>query len=278
MGALAPGSTPTAAARTALEAQSPSDLAAAFALGTLPPVLQRGLAEFLAHYGHRAVAEIDLGLPRWSDDPTPLLQNLANYAAVEDGPRSPDGAVSSGAVEAERTVRTSLGGPRDVARLRGLVVRWLLGRGRATGRVPRDAQVPVVLLLAQARALAYSVARELVAAGRLDVAEDAFFLSWAELRAAVAGADLRAQVEQRRAAYDQELRRRHVPRLLLSDGTEPSAAATASSGTELRGTPASAGQVTGPSAGDPRSESARGWNPATSWSRRRPILAGRRCS
>jgi hypothetical protein len=32
----------------------------------LPPVLQAGLADFLARYGHRAVAENDVGLPRWS--------------------------------------------------------------------------------------------------------------------------------------------------------------------------------------------------------------------
>ena len=36
---------------------------------TLPPPLQADLAGFLSAYGHRGVAEIDLGLPRWSDDP-----------------------------------------------------------------------------------------------------------------------------------------------------------------------------------------------------------------
>ena len=136
------------AARTALEAQTPSDLAAAFALGTLPPVLQRGLAEFLAHYGHRAVAEIDLGLPRWSDDPTPLLQNLANYAAVEDGPRSPAAQFRAGAVEAERTVRVLAGRAARRGRLRGLVVRWLLRRGRAMAGFREMPKFLVVLLLA----------------------------------------------------------------------------------------------------------------------------------
>ena len=44
-----------------------------------------------------------------------------------------------------------------------------------------------------------------------------------------------------------ELRRRHVPRVLLSDGTEPEAVATAAAPAEgaLTGTPASAGTVTG---------------------------------
>ena len=52
---------------------------------TVPPALredlvaQNELDEFLSKYGHRAVAEIDLGMPRWSDDPTHILGVLANY-------------------------------------------------------------------------------------------------------------------------------------------------------------------------------------------------------
>jgi pyruvate,water dikinase len=70
-------------------------------------------------------------------------------------------------------------------------------------------------------------------------------------------------VAEHRAVYEQELRRRHIPRLLLSDGTEPEAAGLGSAvggagsvspglgdpepgatGT-LVGSPASAGMVTG---------------------------------
>ena len=53
-------------------------------------------------------------------------------------------------------------------------------------------------------------------------------------------------VATRRAEYDRELRRRHIPRVLLSDGTEPEAerAAPPADGA-LVGTPASAGTVTG---------------------------------
>src|SRR2546428_947272 len=51
----------------------PERLAQQYREGTLPPTLQQGLGEFLHDYGHRSVAEIDLGLPRWSDDPTHVL-------------------------------------------------------------------------------------------------------------------------------------------------------------------------------------------------------------
>lgn len=46
----------------------PGQLAQDYREEKLPPTLQQGLANFLRTYGHRGVAEIDLGLPRWSED------------------------------------------------------------------------------------------------------------------------------------------------------------------------------------------------------------------
>jgi hypothetical protein len=37
--------------------------------GTLPPAAQRDLAGFLRSYGHRGVAEIDVGVARWAEEP-----------------------------------------------------------------------------------------------------------------------------------------------------------------------------------------------------------------
>ena len=82
--------------------------------------------------------------------------------------------------------------------------------------------------------------------GRLESAEDIFFLTLPETWPALAGQDLRPVVSERRAVYDRELKRRHVPRILLSDGTEPTAGETpeATADGALRGTPASPGAVT----------------------------------
>ena len=93
------------------------------------------------------------------------------------------------------------------------------------------------------------VGRQLAAAGRIDHVDDVFFLDLGDARRGLAGEDLRLQVAERRAAYQQELKRRHIPRLLLSDGTEPEAVAaelTGAAGTDgaLTGSPASTGTVT----------------------------------
>ncbi len=83
-------------------------------------------------------------------------------------------------------------------------------------------------------------------AGWLEQAGDIFFLTLPEARAALTGENMRQLVRERRASYDHELQRRHIPRVLLSDGTEPTVASQAGefpAGT-LKGSPASPGTVT----------------------------------
>jgi pyruvate,water dikinase len=103
----------------------------------------------------------------------------------------------------------------------------------------------VVLLLARTRAILAPLGPGLVAVGRLEQADDVWLLTLPELRAALAGQDQRPLANERRAWYTEELRRRHQPRFLLSDGTEPRIDTLDEVGDGvLRGTPASAGRVT----------------------------------
>jgi pyruvate,water dikinase len=92
------------------------------------------------------------------------------------------------------------------------------------------------------------VGRELASRGMIEQAADVFFLDLGDARRGLAGEDLRDLVAERRDAYEVELRRRHIPRLLLSDGTEPEAVAAVADRPDgaLVGSPASAGTVTGP--------------------------------
>ncbi|MBI2941944.1 MAG: phosphoenolpyruvate synthase [Chloroflexi bacterium] len=236
------------AAARALDETSPTQLAADYHHGVLPPALQQGLATFLRTYGHRGVAEIDLGLPRWAEDPTHILGALANYLQLDRPALAPDAQFRRGAEEAEAMV-TELARRADAKGwLRGQLVRFCLRRVRALAGLREAPKFYFVALMARARALLWPVGEELARAGRLDSAADIFFVTLPEARAAVAGADLRPLVHERRAGYQCELNRRHVPRVLLSDGTEPAAdgpvSAPAVADAALRGAPASAGVVT----------------------------------
>ena len=224
----------------------PERLAEDYHDGSLPPKFQASLADFLRLYGHRGVAEIDLGLPRWSEDPTYIMGVLANYLRLDDPRAAPDvkfgrATREAGEMIAELTRRASGRG-----RLRGALVRFLLGRARELSGLREMPKFCIVLLMARARELLWPVGEELARAGRLTRAGDIFFVSIPEAWAALAGEDLRVLVRERRAVYEREIGRRHVPRLLLSDGTEP-APETREAAVEgvLHGTPASGGVVSG---------------------------------
>ena len=107
------------------------ELAERLKSGTLPPVAQTGLAEFLSQWGHRAVAEIDVGMPRWSDDPRHVLGVLVSYLKIEPGPAAPDAAFARGAAEADAMIDTLASRARRRGRLRGALVRIALRRVRA---------------------------------------------------------------------------------------------------------------------------------------------------
>jgi pyruvate,water dikinase len=224
-------------------------LAESYRRGSLPPAAQDGLTAFLRSYGHRGVAEIDVRLPRWSDDPTYILGALANYLRLTDAELAPDAQFARGTQLAEAMVRELTARARKRGRLRGWLVGFGLRRARALLGMRESPKFHLVLILARVREILRPVADELVRAGRLERADDLYFLTFTEARAAPAGADMRSVVRERRVIYDREMQRRHVPRILLSDGSEPGsepalAVAEGEDGTVLRGTPASAGRVT----------------------------------
>lgn len=220
--------------------EQPAEIVAeGYRSGGLPKVAADGLADFFGKYGHRAVAEIDLGLPRWSEDPTHIIGVLVNYLRLTDPALAPDLQFKAGAAAAEAKIAELA---RRVSPLRGGIVRFALGRTRALAGLREAPKYVVVRILAAARRELRQVGAELVEAGRLDSPTDVFFLDLRQLRSP---GNLRAIVAERRAEYSQELRRRRVPRLIQSDGVEPETLAIpqAADGA-LLGSPASAGTVT----------------------------------
>ncbi len=223
----------------------PAELADRYHAGALPAVLQRELTVFLAEHGHRTAAEIDLGMPRWSDDPTQVLGSLANYRRLTVEADHPDVRFARSAEAAEKAVAEVVARVRRRSRVRALVTRFALRRTRELAGMRETHKDYLVRLLAHAREQLAVIGTELAGRGLLAAASDVFFLELREVGAALNGADQHAVVARRRDEYDRELRRRHIPRILLSDGTEPESLAAPPPDGALVGTPASAGTVTG---------------------------------
>ncbi len=231
-----------AGSRDALDTRSPAELSAQYRARSLPPLLQREMTSFLERYGHRAIAEIDLGVKRWSEDPAHLLGAIANYLRLGDEAVAPDVQFARGAREAEAMIQTlasRLHGPRRI------VLRFLLGRARLLSGLREQPKFQIMRVFALGHALIAPVGAELVSRGLLDTADDVFFLTLPDLRRAIAGEDLRTTVAQRREVYRREQGRRHIPRVLLSDGTDAETELPVATDGGIRGTPASPGIARG---------------------------------
>jgi pyruvate,water dikinase len=231
---------------TLVRNSSSAQLSDGYRSGTLPPPLQHGLTQFLASYGHRSVNELDLGVPRWSEDPTYLFSMLASYLELDKPDQTPDRQFQRAVQQAEAMLAELSRRAGRASRVRGLLARFFLRRARALGGLREMPRFALALLLAQARALLAPVGEALAQGGRLTHAADIFWLSFPEIYAALDGADLRSTASERRVQHEQELARRHVPLVLLSDGTAPASETVAETGNALlKGIPASPGRVTG---------------------------------
>jgi rifampicin phosphotransferase len=235
-------------AAEAVRRESAPRLADRYRAGMLPEVLQQGLHGFLDRHGFRAVAEIDVGLPRWAEDPTHVLGVLGNYLRLDDAKRAPDTVFARSAAEAESMVATLTDRARQRGTLRARAVGVALDRTRQLAGLRELPKYDLVLVLAQVRAELLEIAAELSAAGALARVDDVFFLDLREVGEAIDGRDVRDVAAGRRDVYHRETARRHVPRVLLSDGTEPEArsAPTPVADGALVGIAASAGTATGP--------------------------------
>lgn len=215
--------------------------------GDMPGLLQQQLSEFLGIYGHRGVAEIDLGLPRWSEDPTYILSVVANYLQLQNPNLAPDVQFRRGAQEAETMVADLTRRATRKGRLRGMLVGFLFKRTRLLAGMRETPKFCIVYILACIREQLWYIGEKLALAEQLEKAEDIFFITLTEAHAALTGIDMRSTVREHRTIYERELKRRQIPRVLLSDGTEPGTQADVDKSKDgtLKGTPASAGIVTG---------------------------------
>jgi pyruvate,water dikinase len=235
-------------ATEALQSRPPADVADRYLAGDLPATLQDGLAEFLRRYGHRTVAEIDVGVARWSEDPTHILGVLANYLRLTDPAQAPDAVFARGNREATELIGTLATRAGQRQRWRGPVVRFALDRTRQLAGIREMPKNLIILTIGAARRDLVAVGAVLAGQGRIDRSDDVFFLTFAEARSGLAGRALQPVVAQRRQDYQHDLRRRRAPRVLLSDGTDPENVGRPAEAVDggLRGVAASPGTVIGP--------------------------------
>jgi rifampicin phosphotransferase len=196
-------------------------LARRYLEGALPSVAQTAVGGFMEKYGMRGVGEIDFGQPRWREDPTPLMHTLQSYLNIEEA-YAPDVLFRKG----EKTAQDAIEKLAAKARLqpggyfKQKMVRAAARRIRLLMGARESPKFFIIRLMGIARKALLEAGEEFVAAGTIDQATDLAFLKLKELEDLSRSSlpDPKKIITERRAVYERELRRRQVPRLLVSDG------------------------------------------------------------
>jgi pyruvate,water dikinase len=198
--------------------------------GASPDPEHPAVASFLDKYGHRALREIDAGMPRWGDEPAYVLQVLQNYLSHGEEADA-DRRFATGQAQAQVAVAALVNDFRRTrGRLRARFLQKLLDWARALEGLRETPKFYTVQLLAIVRGALLRAGSAMAAHGLLAKPEDVFWLHVDEVREVDAGdksgddpdgrdrADLTAIVAERKVEYQRELTRRRVPRVVTSTG------------------------------------------------------------
>ncbi|MFN8467336.1 MAG: PEP/pyruvate-binding domain-containing protein [Caldilineaceae bacterium] len=209
----------------AFAAAPAAELAVDYLAGRLPPVAQMAVAIFLHQYGMRGPGEIDLGRPRWREQPEPIMQVLQSYLAIDDPANAPDAVFAGGVTQAEAAAQELLAAVRATpgGQVKTRLVRWAISRYRALGGLREAPKFFAIRYMGIVRQGLLQSGQRLVELGMLQAEDDLFYMTIPELQEIGAQrgvtSELRVRVADRRAVHARELRRKQLPRVLLSDGT-----------------------------------------------------------
>lgn len=227
------------------------ELAQQFQSGDLPQPVMHEIGVFLDLYGGRGLAEIDAGRPRWLEDPTPVFEALSGYMQIEDSEQTPDALFVQGSATADQAIERLAAAVRQTPRgwLKARIFRFAAHRVRALMGMRESPKFFAVRFFSIVRWSILRIGSELAATGDLEHPDDLFYLGIPELKAFAAGEprDWRAIIAGHRTNYQRELKRRQVPRLLLSDGRAfyEGLGGSDSSGNAIAGSPVSPGLAEG---------------------------------
>ncbi len=249
---------------------SASDLASQYLQAYLPSRVQESIDVFIERYGARGVGEIDIGLPRWGEDPTHIMQVLQSYLQIKDPYKAPDEVFARSAKSAEQAAAHLESAVRQMhgGYIKTRLLRWAISRYRALAGMREAPKFFAIRIMGIIRQGLLQSGQELVDLGHLKQHDDLFFLSIRELEelneamvksknrppTEMSEPDLhtfmqanKVRIAERRAKYQREHLRKQIPRMLLSDGMTYYEGVRAPEGQEgaIVGDPVSPGEVEG---------------------------------
>ncbi|SET82804.1 pyruvate, water dikinase [Natronincola peptidivorans] len=171
--------------------------------------------QFLHRYGHRSCQEVDLGVPRWREEPEYIITLIQSYidnksyhTGIEKFYRD-----RQQAEEAINNITKQLkdkGAHGDAKRVNKLLKNYRKMFG--IRELPKYILTKAVSIF---REILLEIGEELQSEGRLDDKQDIFFVTLQDIKSEK---KLQKLVKQNRREYQQELQRNLVPRVITSTG------------------------------------------------------------
>ena len=197
-------------------------LSDAYLAGELPLIAQTAVSQFMFQYGMRGLAEIDIGQPRWRENPAHIMQVLQSYLQINDPSKAPDVMFARGAAEAEAAIEPFQTAVRATkyGEIKAKLVPPVVYRLRALSGGRELPKFMIIRIFGIVRQGLLESGQALTAQGIIQQPEDIFYLKIDELYALAAGEerDWIKLIADRKTTAAKEKERRLIPRLLISDG------------------------------------------------------------
>ncbi|XOV87789.1 MAG: PEP/pyruvate-binding domain-containing protein [Pseudomonadota bacterium] len=145
--------------------------------------------EFLRVHGHRALKEFELGVPRFRENPAPVLAMIRNYLVSDSNPEEMEQHSTDARVALAGTIQAGLGKLPLEKRLgwRWRVIEYLADRTRHFTKLRENSRFYHIMAWQTARMKILRAEARLLASGQLKVRNDIFYLHWQEVRAMLDG-------------------------------------------------------------------------------------------
>ena len=177
---------------------------------------------FIDLYGARGSAEIDIMMPRWYEEPLPVLQVIASALQQEAGSHRVQHQKLVQAREAAIAKLLDAAGRGVLGGLRRRLFRRLYHVLSEVGGLREHHKFMIIRFLRVVKEILLQNVATLVADGTLAQSDDAWFLTWEELLGIwdESGEEITAVIPQRRADLAQ-YQKLSPPLVLTSDGETP---------------------------------------------------------
>ena len=201
------------------------------------------MVSFLEKFGHRSSIELDFGVKRWAEDPEYVLNLIKSYMV--------DGMYARNIAEHEETTQQVNQLINDLyetmkddkGERKARKFRQQLVEARIAAGMREYPKFNIVQMLALARKVMLTVGEEYQVEGLIDAPEDVFFLRVADIKSKE---NLRQKISENKEAYEKEMARTSIPRIVLNTGeTYYSAQTFDPNSNVLQGMPLSPGTYEG---------------------------------